>query len=100
MSTDGTSILLCCLALGTMFLAGLLLADIRSKFMLKEWGKANGFEILSHEEHVFDRRASFGQSVFRVTVRDTVGRRRRGTARCGLRWLGLLPDNVVVRWDD
>jgi hypothetical protein len=100
MGTESTSILLSCTALGTLFFLGLILADLRSRSMLDEWGKANGFEILSHREHWFHPDASLRASVYRVTVLDTAGRRRRGTARCGLRWLGLLPDNVVVRWDD
>lgn len=99
MSQD-TAIFLCCTALGSLFLLGLYLADFRSKYMLDEWGKANGFEILSQEERWFFKHAAMGRSVFRVTVRDSAGRRRNGYARCGLRWLGLLPDNVVVRWDD
>src|SRR5258708_37421232 len=100
MTTDAGAIFLCCTALGTLFLLGLFLADLRSQFMLKEWGKANGFEILFHEERWVLKQATLGQSVFRVTVRDSAGRRRSGYAHCGLRWLGLLPDNVVVRWDD
>jgi len=100
MTTDATAIFLSCTALGTLFLLGLFLADLRSKFMLREWGRSNGFELLDHEERWGLRSAAMGQSVFRVTVRDSAGRRRSGYAHCGLRWLGLLPDNVVVRWDD
>jgi hypothetical protein len=100
MGADGTSILLTCMALGSCFLVGLFLADWRSRAMLEDWGRSNGFEILSHQECWILREALVGRSVFRLTVRDTVGRRRSGYARCGLRWLGLLPDHVVVRWDD
>jgi hypothetical protein len=100
MTTDAAAILFSCTALGTLFLLGLFLADLRSKYMLKEWGRSNGFEILSHEERWHFKHAARGKSVFRVTVLDSVGRRRSGYAQCGLRWLGLLPDNVVVRWDD
>ncbi|HEV3027483.1 MAG TPA: hypothetical protein VG457_07910 [Planctomycetota bacterium] len=100
MSADSTSILLTCLALGTLFLVGLFLADWRSRSMLEAWGRANGFEILSHEECWALTEALVGRSVYRLTVRDTVGRRRSGYARCGLRWLGLLPDQIAVRWDD
>jgi len=100
MGMDGTSILLTGLALGTLFLLGLFLADWRSRAMLEDWGRSRGFEILSHQECWILSEALVGRSVYRLTVRDTVGRRRSGTARCGLRWLGLLPDHVSVRWDD
>jgi len=100
MGMDGASILLTCTVLGTLFLGGLLLADRRSRAMLEDWGRSNGFEILDHEERWVLREVLVGRSIYRLTVRDTVGRRRSGTARCGLRWLGLLPDHVVVRWDD
>ncbi|MBV8879395.1 MAG: hypothetical protein JO332_05505 [Planctomycetaceae bacterium] len=100
MTSDQTSILICCTALGVIFLAGLYWAWHRSHSRLHEWGKANGFEILSHKEHWHFNPEALGQSVYRVTVRDTAGRQRRGTARCETRWLGLLPDEVAVRWDE
>lgn len=88
----------CCAALGLLFLGGLLWASFRSEAMFREWGKSNGFRVLSHQECL--RSSSLGQTVYKVTVLDTVGRHRKGTARCETRLLGLLPETIVVRWED
>ena len=96
--TDSTAILAICTVLGLMFLGGLLWFTYRVEAMFREWGKARGFRVLSHEECL--RSSSLGQTVYKVTVVDTVGRRRKGTARCETRLLGLLPEEIAVRWDD
>src|SRR5260221_1426484 len=98
MTSGQTSNILCCAALAIIFLGGLFLAWRRTRARLHEWGRANGFEILSQRERWSFRPESLGHTVHRVTVRDTAGRRRSGTARCESRWLGLLPGEVAVRW--
>ena|SRR5436190_2641272 len=97
MTADQSIIALCCAALGIIFVAGLLWHGYRSDAVLREWGRANGFEILSQEECWKLSRETLGKSVYRLTVRDSAGRRRSGTA---LRGLSLLTDDINVRWDD
>lgn len=94
---DQDTIALCCAALGIIFVLGLFWHGYRSDAVLREWGRANGFEILSQEECWKISRETLGKSVYRLTVRDSAGRRRRGTA---LRGLSLLTDDIVVRWDE
>src|SRR5438128_2353596 len=97
---DTSVILICSGVLGIIFGLGFLWANHRSKSMLDEWGKSNGFEILSHEERLSFTPESVTRSTYRLTVRDTAGRRRSGTARVETRFLGLLPEEIAVRWDE
>jgi hypothetical protein len=91
---------ICCGTLAVVFGVVLIWAAHRTKAMLVEWGRANGFEILSHKEDWTFPPESLGRSVFRVEVRDSAGRRKRGTARCETRLLGLLPEEIAVQWDE
>ncbi|HZE97919.1 MAG TPA: hypothetical protein VE981_12900 [Planctomycetota bacterium] len=100
MSTDHATVLVWVGSMLAVFGAGLVWAAYRARIVLDEWGKSNGFELLSHRECWPVGKVSLGQSLYRVTVRDSAGRRRSGTARCGLVWLGLAGDDVVIRWDD
>jgi len=97
MTADQATMALCIAALGVIFMLGLLWHGYRSDAVLREWGRANGFEILSQQECWKISRETLGKSVYRLTVRDTAGRRRSGTA---LRGLSLLTEDIVVRWDD
>jgi hypothetical protein len=97
---DIGTVLICVGSLGIIFGLAFLWAAHRTKSMLQEWGKSNGFEILSHEERITFTPESIGRSIYRLTVRDTAGRRRSGTARCETRLLGLLPEEIAVQWDE
>jgi hypothetical protein len=77
----------------------------RGASLLDGWASSEGLEILSQEECWFFKGPFFwtsskSQKVYRVTVRDAEGRTRSGYVRCGGYWLGMMSDNVDVRWDD
>lgn len=77
----------------------------RAATLLGRWAASNGFRVLEQERLLFFRGPFFwttgkGQEVYRVTVEDTEGRVRRGHVRCGGYFLGMLSDNVEVRWDE
>ena len=38
--------------------------------------------------------------IYYVTVRDSAGRTRHAWVRCGGYFLGMLSDNMDVRWED
>jgi hypothetical protein len=76
----------------------------RSRSVLDEWARANGFRILSSKfrwvrKGPFFWTSSKGQMVYYVTVMNSDGTRRSGYVRCGGFFLGLLTDKVEVRWD-
>jgi hypothetical protein len=77
----------------------------RGASMLQTWAAANGFRLLESEERgllkgPFFWTASKNQKVYRVTVEYPDGALRRGWVRCGGWFLGLMSDQVDVRWDD
>lgn len=77
----------------------------RSSSLLEGWARKNGYRIIDKEYRTFFRGPFFwttgkDQTVYHVTVEDQHGRRRSGFVRCGGWFLGLLSDNVEVRWDD
>jgi hypothetical protein len=77
----------------------------RSASLLDRWAERNGYRVLDREYRSFFKGPFFwttseGQTVYHVTVEDKEGRRRTGWVRCGGWFLGLLSDNVEVRWDD
>lgn len=76
----------------------------RSRKMLNTWAADHGYRILDAENRWFRRGPFFwtsgkGQTVYRIMVRDRDGDTREGWARCGSYWMGLLSDQVEVRWD-
>ena len=77
----------------------------RSLAILGEWASRNGYTIVSAERRYFSKGPFFwttsrSQVVFRVQVQDASGYVRNGWVRCGSWWLGLMSDQVEVRWDD
>ena len=77
----------------------------RSSSLLHQWAAENGYRIICREHRNFLKGPFFwtstkGQTVYYVVVEDSGGNRRTGWVRCGGWWLGLLSDNVEVRWDD
>lgn len=77
----------------------------RSRSLLEQWAAENNYRILSSEYRNLVRGPFFwttskGQTVYRVRVQDSTGRVRDGWVRCGGWFIGLLSDQVQVRWDD
>jgi hypothetical protein len=71
----------------------------RSRFLLKQWAKANGFELVKMSipwttpgPFIVSRR----QAVYQIRVRDHSGQERDAWAKCGGFWLGFLVDKVEV----
>ena len=76
----------------------------QSSSLLHQWAEKNGYRIVRQEyRHLFKGpffwTSAKGQTVYHVVVEDSTGARRSGWVRCGGWWLGLLSDNVEVRWD-
>lgn len=77
----------------------------RGSSLLEQWARRNGYRILSQDYCHFFKGPFFwtstkDQVVYYVTVEDEEGRQRNGWVRCGGYFLGLLSDNVEVRWED
>ena len=77
----------------------------RSRSVLEQWAEENGFELLETDQRHLFRGPFFwtttkGQSVYRVVVRDSSGRVRRGWVRCGSFWFGLMSSKAMEKWDD
>ena len=101
-SSIGGLLLVVLLIAGAM--AGLVFHFSRAGTLLDRWAASNGFVILEREWRPLVRGPFFfttskGQEVYRVVVRDRVGTIRKGYVRCGGFLLGMLSDNVEVRWD-
>ena len=74
----------------------------RARFLLKQWAKANGYELVQMSIPWFKSSpfwASNRQEVYQIRVRDHQGRERRGWAKCGGYFLGFLVNKVEVVWD-
>jgi hypothetical protein len=76
----------------------------RSRNMVQQWARDNGMELIEAERRFLRRgtywwRTGKGQEVFRITVRDSSGQVRRGYARVGGWFMGMLSDQVNVEWD-
>ena len=73
----------------------------RARAVVEEWAQECGFTLLEADYacpfSVPFRWMYFrNEAVYRVTVADQRGRRRRGFVRCGTWWR----DETEVRWDD
>jgi hypothetical protein len=76
----------------------------RSNSILQRWADQNGYRIVQRERRAFFRGPFFwttghNRVVFYVTVEDAHGQQRNAWVRCGGWFLGLLSNNVDVRWD-
>jgi len=100
MSTD-TKITICLVAVGWVALSTTW-HWFRSRFLLQQWAKANGFELVQMSIPWFKVSRFWGskrQEVYQIRVRDHRGRECRGWAKCGGYFLGFLVDKVEVEWD-
>jgi len=73
----------------------------RSRFLLRQWAKANGFELVKMSipwTTIGPFLASKRQEVYQIRVRDRQGRERSGWAKCGGYFLGFIVDKVEVEW--
>jgi hypothetical protein len=93
------------ITLGLFVLCLVVLPVWRSRVLLRRWAERNGFEIVEKQFRYFRQgpffwTASGRQIVYRILVADRSAGRRKGWARCGSWWLGVLADRVDVRWDE
>jgi hypothetical protein len=77
----------------------------RSRSMLDQWARINGFEMIHAElrwlvQGPFTGLSNKGQTVYRVKVRDHHGHERLGWILCGGNWSGLFSNQIRVEWDD
>src|SRR4051794_40229994 len=77
----------------------------RARAMLDVWAATQRLRLLEVEPRTlfkgpFFLTSSRGQAIYRITVQDSQGAVRQGYARCGGWFLGLLADQVEVRWDE
>ena len=73
----------------------------RSRFLLSQWARANGYELVKLSKPWFKFSpfwTSKRQEVYQIRVRDHRGRERCGWAKCGGYFLGFLVDKVEVEW--
>jgi hypothetical protein len=92
-------------AVAAFVILGLVWHFGRSSSLLHQWAARNGYHLIRQEYRTFFKGPFFwtstkGQTVYYVVVEDARGNKRSGWVRCGGWWLGLLSDNVEVRWDD
>jgi hypothetical protein len=78
--------------------------NARAEAMLERWCRHTGFELLERRYcwipvGPYVLAPLHGQWVFRVTIRNRAGRVRTGHVRCGSMLLGVLAEEVDVRWD-
>lgn len=76
----------------------------KSRAIVEKWAADQGYWLLSAEFRWFrlgpyTLRANKQQAVFRITTRDTQGRRRSGWIRVGHWWRGLGSNEIDVKWD-
>ena len=76
----------------------------RSREILANWVRENGFTLIDSKRLLFRRGPFFwtsgnGQDVYHVVVLDRDGRTKAGYVRCGSYLLGVLADEVTVHWD-
>ena len=77
----------------------------RSNALLYRWAERNHYRIVRKRFRWFRRGPFFWtssnvQTVYYVTVEDTMGRPRTGWVRCGGWYLGLWSDKAEVQWED
>jgi hypothetical protein len=100
---DSSAELLIIVAMPILVAVGLVWHSRRSRSLLERWAERHGYRIIDADYRNFFRGPFFwtsskGQTIYRVTV-DVKGTVRSGWVRCGSRRLGLLSDQVEVRWD-
>ena len=76
----------------------------RAQQLLNAWADQNGYQILRSERRNFRRGPFFwttsnNQIVYYIEVLDQSGNRRNGWVRCGGMFLGLLSDQLDVKWE-
>ena len=77
--------------------------DSRSRTLLARWARQNGCRIVETSRSWFGGpffwTTSKGQTVYHVVVQFPDGSTRRGFARMGSWWAGLISDDVRVEWE-
>ena len=75
----------------------------KSRMMVEEWAEHEGYHLLNAERRWLLRGPFFflsdkEQDVYYVTVADAAGQIRHAYIRCGGWFLGMLSDQISVRW--
>lgn len=92
------------LPLFSLIILLLFWSDRRARRILRDWAGSHGWKLIS-EEHCwfmftpFWWRTSKAQIVFRIKVEDFDRNVLTGYARIGGWFLGVLTDDVLVKWD-
>jgi hypothetical protein len=78
--------------------------NTRAETLLERWCRHTGFDLLRRRYcwipgAPYTQAVLTGQWVYRVSIRNRAGRVRHGTVCVGSRLLGVLADEVDVRWD-
>jgi hypothetical protein len=80
----------------------------RSRQILDDWARRNGYQIIKSKHRLFRIIGPFlwtcnefvlHQEVYFVTVRTPEGEIRRGWVLCGNWFLGILINSAQVRWE-
>ena len=75
----------------------------RARSLLEGWATKNGVGLVYAERRLLRKGpfiwSSRGQVVYRIEVLDQKGNDRRGWVRCGSWLLGVLANQVEVKWD-
>jgi hypothetical protein len=77
---------------------------MRPRSLIERWAAHNGYWLVRSEYRAFRKGpftwdSSRAQTVHYVEVLDEAGNRRTGWVRCGSSFLGLLSDQLDVRWE-
>ena len=72
--------------------------------LIERWAARNGYQLLRSKYRAFHKGpymwdSSGAQTVHYVEVLDETGNRRKGWVRCGGTFLGLLSDELDVKWE-
>jgi hypothetical protein len=101
---DTTLLIVAVILVPPLLVASIVWTDRRSKTILRQWTRRNGYEIINAEFRYFFRGPFFWttgkQTVFYVRVRDRHGQQRAAWVRCGSYYGGLFSDDVEFRWEN
>jgi hypothetical protein len=106
-SSDVAHLVVCFifLSFGMLIVGCFVFHCVRANSLLRRWSVENGYRIVEGKERHFLKgpffwKASNVQAVFRVTVEDAHGMRKRGWVCLGSGLLGIFSYKANVLWDE